>query len=50
MSLEVRRPDHPPDPALYFMSSDREDVVPHEDDPVMIFVTMGRKVHKVLID
>jgi len=28
-----------------------EDVVPHEDDPVVIFVvTVGKKVHKVLID
>jgi len=51
MSLEVRRPDHPPEPILYCSSSDLEDVVPHENDPMVIsVVTMGRKVHKVLID
>jgi len=33
------------------MSSDLEDMVPHEDDLVVISViTMGRKVHRVLID
>jgi len=51
MSLDARRPDHPPERDFCFTSSDLEDVVPHEDDPVVIsFVTMGRKVHKVLID
>ncbi|XP_068474782.1 uncharacterized protein [Phaseolus vulgaris] len=51
MSLEVRRSDYPPDPVFCFTSSDKEDVVPHKDDPVVIsVVTMGRKVHKVLID
>jgi len=51
MSLEARKPDHPPEPTLCFTSSNLEDVVPHEDDPVMIsVVTVGRKVHKVLID
>jgi len=51
MSLEERRPDHPPEPILCFTSSNLEDVVPHEDDPLVIFVvTVGRKVHKVLID
>jgi len=50
MSLEARRPDHPLELALCFTSSDLEDVVPHKDDPVMIFVvTVGRKVHRVLI-
>jgi len=43
MSLEARRPDHPPEPTLYFMSSDLEDMVshgcgslngPHEDEDV----------------
>ena len=51
MVVEVRRPDHPPEPALCFMSSDLEDMVPHEDDPVVIFVViMGRKVHRVPVD
>jgi len=51
MYLEASRPDHPSEPDLFFVSSDLEDVVPHEDDPVVISViTVGRKVHKILID
>jgi len=51
ITVEVRRPDHPPKPALCFTSPDLEDVVPHEDDLVVISVaTIGRKVHPVLID
>ena len=51
MSLEARKPDYPPEPTLCSASSDLEDVVPHENDLVVIsVVTMGRKVHKVLID
>jgi len=46
MSLETRRPDHSSEPSLYFASSDLEDVV----SQVIFFVTVGRKVHKVLID
>jgi len=51
MTVATRRPDHPPESALCFTSSGLEDVVPHEDDPVVIsIVTMGRKVHRVLIN
>jgi len=51
MSLDVKRPNHPLNPTLCFTSSDLKDVVPHEDDLVVIFVVnVGRKVHKVLID
>jgi len=51
ISLEARKLDHPPEPTLCFASSDLEDMVPHENDLVMIFVvTVGRKVHRVLID
>ena len=51
MTVEARRPDHPPKPAHCFTSSDLEDVVPHEDDLVVIsVVTVGRKLHRVLID
>ena len=32
MSVATRRPDHPPEPALCFTSSNLEDVIPHEDD------------------
>jgi len=40
MSLEARRPDHPLEPTLNFTSSKLEDVVPHEDDPVVSVVTV----------
>jgi len=51
MSLDTRRPDHLLEPTLCFTSSDLKDMVPHEDDLVVIsIVTVGRKVHKVLID
>jgi len=51
MFLEASRPDHPPEPDLCFTSSDLEDEVPHEDDPVVIsIVIVGRKVRRVLID
>jgi len=36
MSLDTRRPDHPPELTLCFTSSDLEDVFPHEDDPMVI--------------
>jgi len=51
MSLKARRPDHPLEPALCFTSSNLEEVVPHEDDPVVISIAiMRRKVHRVLND
>jgi len=51
MSLEVNRLDHPSEPDLCFTSSNFEDMVPHKDDSVVISVlTVGRKVHRVLID
>jgi len=46
MTVDARGPNHPPEPTLCFASSDLEDVVPHEDDPMVIFVlTIGKKVH-----
>jgi len=51
MSLDTRRPDHPPKPTPCFMNSDLEDLFPHEDDLVVIFVVIvGRKLHRVLVD
>jgi len=51
MSLDVRRPDRPAQPSLFFTGSELEYVFPNEDDLVVIFVVMvRRKVHKVLID
>jgi len=50
MSLEARRPDHPPELTLCSTSSNLEDVVPHDNDlGVISVVTVGRKVHKVLL-
>jgi len=51
VTVEARRPDQPPKLDLYFTSSDLEDVISHEDDPVVIFIIIvGRKVHRVLIN
>ena len=51
MTIEARRLDQPPERALCFTSSNLEDRVPHEDDLVVIsIITVGRKVHRVLID
>jgi len=38
MTVEARRPNHPLESALCFTSSDLQDVVPHENDPVVISV------------
>jgi len=51
MTVETQEPDQPAEPDLCFTNADLRDVVPHEDDPVMISViTVGRRVHRVLID
>ena len=51
MTVEARMPNHQSKPTLCFTSSDLEDMVSHEDDLVVIsVVTVGRKVHRVLID
>jgi len=40
-----------PDVDLIFTKADRQDVVPHDNDPVVIsLVTAGRRVYRVLID
>ena len=44
-AVEAREPD------LYFTNADLRDVVPHDNDSVVIsVVTLGRRVHRVLID
>ena len=51
MSLDTRRSDRSTKSSLCFTNSDLEDMFPHKDDPVVIYViTVRRKVHKVLID
>jgi len=51
MTVKARRSDQPVEPDLCFTSADLGDMVPHEDDPIVIsVVTVGRRVHRVLID
>ena len=51
MIVEAREPDQPAEPNSCFTKADLRDVVPHEDDPVVIsIVTVGRRVQRVLID
>jgi len=51
MTVEVRGTDQPFEPDLCFTKANLGDVVPHEDDPIVIsVVTVGRRVHRVLID
>ena len=49
MTVEARESDQSVEPDLYFTKDDLRDVIPHEDDPVVISV-VGRRVHKILID
>jgi len=51
MIVEAREPDQSVEPDLCFTKDDLRDVVPHENDPVVISVVIvGRKVHRVLLD
>jgi len=51
MTVEARELDQPIEPDLCFTKDDLRDVVPHEDDLVVILVvTVGRRVHRILID
>jgi len=50
MSVEVFE-DHSPDVDITFTKEDLRDVVPHDNDPIVIsLVTAGRTVHRVLVD
>jgi len=50
MSVEAFE-DHSPDVDITFTKEDRRDVVPHDNDPIVIsLVTAGRTVHRVLVD
>jgi len=51
MAIEVHEADQTPDVDLFFTKVDRQDVIPHENGPVVILVvTTKRRVHRVLID
>ncbi|XP_068503869.1 uncharacterized protein [Phaseolus vulgaris] len=43
--------DHSPDVDITFTKEDFRDVVPHDNDPIVVsLITAGRKVHRVLMD
>jgi len=49
--VEVQEAYQTPDVDLVFTKADRQDVVPHDNDSVVIsIVTVGRRVHRVLVD
>jgi len=51
MTVEVQEADQTLDIDLVFTKADLRDVVPHNNEPVVIsVVTTGRKVHRVLVD
>jgi len=51
MTLETRKSEASTVSSLSFAASFSEDVFPHEDDSIVISViTMGRVVHRVLVD
>ncbi|XP_068504264.1 uncharacterized protein [Phaseolus vulgaris] len=51
MSVEAQVADEALDVDLVFTKADLRDVVPHDNDPVVIsIVTAGRKVQRVLVD
>jgi len=51
MLVQAQRTDDAFDVDLVFTKADLQDVVPHDNDPVVILVvTTGRKVHRVLVD
>jgi len=51
MAVEVQEVDQTPDVDLVFTKADLRDVVPHDNDPVVISVViLGRRVYRVLVD
>ena len=51
MTVEAQEAEQVLDVNLVFTKADLRDVVPHDNDPVVIsVVTVGRKVHRVLMD
>jgi len=51
MAVEVQEVDQTPDVNLVFTKADRQDVIPHDNDQMVIsIVTKGRRVHRVLVD
>ena len=43
--------DHSPDMDITFTKEDLRDVVPHDNDPIVVsLITAGRKVDRMLVD
>jgi len=50
MAVDSVEEDRSPDVDITFTKEDLQDVVPHDNDPIVIsLVTAGRKVHRVLV-
>ena len=51
MAVDSMEEDHSPNVDITFTKADLQDVVPHDNDPIVIsLVTAGRKVHRVVVD
>ena len=51
MTVEVWEVDQTPDVDLVFTKVDLQDIIPHDNDSVVISIVItGRKVHRVLVD
>jgi len=51
MAVKAQELNQSPEPDLYFTKVDLQDVVPHDNEPVVIsMVIVGRRVHRVLIE
>ena len=51
MAIDSVEEDRSPDVGITFTKADLQDVVPHDNDPIVIsLVTAGKKVHRVLVD
>ena len=51
MAVKARDLDQSAKPDLYFTKADLREVVPHNNELVVIsIVTVGRRVHRVLVD
>jgi len=51
MTVEMQEADQAPNIDLIFTKADLQNVVPHDNDPVVVsVVTVGRKVHRVVVD
>ena len=51
LAVDSAEEDHSPDVDIVFTKADLRDVVPHDNDLIVIYlVTAGRKVHRVFVD